>query len=141
MHKPVLIAVIAAIPMFAAAAEPPKADTKAPVAHATPVPHVSQERLDRIRQALVAQIAVFEQGEGAMRAPTAAEATALANPPSGAAGQVVALPKGGVALRADLSDASLLRATRESNGKITMGHGVVTKAATDDVRKGDGHAH
>ncbi|MCC7217498.1 MAG: hypothetical protein IT517_12050 [Burkholderiales bacterium] len=141
MHRPILIAAFAAVPMLAVAAEPPNAQTKAPVATAASVPQVSQARLDQIRRALVAQIAVYEQAEGAMRAPTTAEAAALAVSPSGTAGQAIALPKGGVAFRPDISDASLLRATREPDGRIRMGHGDVTKAAANDVRKGDGHAH
>jgi len=44
---------------------------------AAATPQISQERLARIRQHLVAQIAAYEPAEGAMRAPTAQEAASL----------------------------------------------------------------
>jgi hypothetical protein len=93
----------------------------------------SQERLDRIRQSLTAQIAVSDQAEAAMRAPTPEEAAALARP-SGDSGPVVALPDGGIALRQNGSQLSLAVATVGPDGALTVTHGAAPSKGVAHVR-------
>ena len=139
MHKPLLIAALAALPLAAAAAEPPAAAPSAAAASAAP--SIPQAKIDRIRQALVAQIAVWEQSENAMREPTSAEAAALAGPPSESLGTVVPLKRGGVALQPDISQASLAIATVGDDGKVKIGHDKAAAAVPANVKRGDRHAH
>lgn len=103
----------------------------------------SSERLARIRQALQNQIAVHDAGEGAMRAPSAAEAAALSGAPAVAAGrtaQVVTLPGGGAALRADASSLSFLVVETQGDGKLAIRH-ESAKAAKAQRVQGGVHAH
>jgi len=139
MSKKLLVAAIAAVPMLCAAAEPASNAKEEGVKRVTPTPRISQERLDRIRQSLVSQIAVYDTAEQAMRAPTTEEAAALALP---AAGTLTAFPLagGGVALRGDVSTASLAVAVRGADGKVTIGHDPAPKSAVGATNKGDGHA-
>lgn len=140
MNKRLLIAAIAAMPLLATAAEPPASGTGEATRAAT-TPQISQDKLDRIRKALVAQIAVYDAAEGAMRTPTAEEMSVLALPSADGAQAVIALPGGGVALRADGSQASLVKAIRGEDGRITIGHEPRAKAGMPAATKGDGHAH
>ncbi len=141
MRRSLLVAALATLPLMSTAAEPPAPDLATATPQAATTPKFTPEQLARIRQALVAQIAVRDAGEGAMRAPTPAEAQALAAPSGGPAGKAYALPGGGVAYRPDISDASLLTAVRGESGKIVLGHDPSAKPALQSNAKGAAHAH
>lgn len=120
------LAAAAVLPASAQHASAPAQPATAPTATTLPQ-SITPERLARMRQALSRQIAVYDAGEGAMRAPTAAEAAALAGPPAVATGrteQVMALPRGGSALRADASSLSFLVVETTGDGKLAMRHDV-----------------
>lgn len=93
-----------------------------PQARPTP-PAISAARLQVLRQQLQTQVAVYEAAEKAMRSPTAEESKALAGNAGEAAGRVVALPGGGVAMRGDPSQASFLVVETGTDGKVVIGHG------------------
>lgn len=122
----VALAAAAVLPASAQQAAAPPQSGAVPTRAAAAMPAtITSERLARFRQALLSQIAVHDAGEGAMRAPTAAEAAALAGPPAAASGrteQVIALPSGGVALRADASSLSFLVGETRGDGKFSMRH-------------------
>ena len=99
----------------------------------------SQERLDQIRRSLVAQIAVQDQAERAMRAPTDVEAAALSNAATETL-QSVALPGGGVALRTGSTQLSLVVATRGEDGTIRLAHGDTPVITSVAIVKGGRHA-
>jgi hypothetical protein len=120
MRKALLLAALA-IPAFTAAHQP-SARPAAQTAAAPAVPRYSQEQLNRIRQSLVAQVAVRDQAEQAYRVPTAEEAATLAASAPQAAAQILYLADGSVALRADLSQASLAVAEIGEDGIVTIGH-------------------
>jgi hypothetical protein len=127
MRTSTLVIVAATLPLLAAArhAEPPKPQPRSAAPH-----QISPERLNQLRQSLTAQIAVYDAGENAMRAPTVAESATLANPASGAAQEVVQLPTGGVALRADASHASFAKAVVQADGTVKVMFG--DKGGRDD---------
>jgi len=99
----------------------------------------SQERLDQIRRSLVAQIAVQDQAERAMRAPTDVEAAALANAATETL-QGVALPGCGVALRTGSTQLSLVVATRGEDGTIRLAHEATRATTSVATVKGGRHA-
>lgn len=99
----------------------------------------SRERLDQIRRSLVAQIAVQDQAEKAMRAPTPEEAAALSGSASEAV-QSVTLPGGGVAMRTGSAQLSLVMATRGEDGTIRVSHGAMPGTTSGAVVKGGRHA-
>lgn len=99
----------------------------------------SQERLDHIRRSLVAQIAVQDQAEGAMRAPTDVEAAALSNAATETL-QSVPLPGGGVALRTGSTQLSLVVATRGEDGTIRLAHEATPATTSVATVKGGRHA-
>ncbi len=99
----------------------------------------SQERLDRIRRSLVAQIAVQDQAERAMRAPTDVEAAALSNAATETL-QSVPLPGGGVALRTGAAQLSLVVATRGEDGTIRLAHEATPATTAVATVKGGRHA-
>src|SRR3954468_20375703 len=119
MKKRLLFAALATIPLVSVAADTVSQQQKSTAAA---TPQISQERLARIRQHLVAQIAAYESAEGAMRAPTAQEAASLAIPSGNAKATVIRLPGGGVAVQGDVSNASLAIAVKGADGKITVSH-------------------
>ena len=116
MRTYVLIAAAAALPLLAAADNPPPQPAATTVAH----PTISQERLNQFRQSIAAQIAVYDAAEGAMRAPSAAEAAALAHAGGPATSQAITLANGGKALRADVSQLSFARAVRQPDGTFKV---------------------
>lgn len=135
MMRFVLVAALAALPLLSAADH---ASAQRPVAAHARAPRYSQEKLDRMRQALSAQIAVRDDAEGAMRAPTAEEAAAFALAPGGAS-ETIALPTGGVALRSDGSQLSLAVARVSADGTVTVTHGAASAAPKASVTKGAAH--
>lgn len=139
MQKRWLIAAAMAVTPLVSAAEQP-VDGGRNVA-AAPAPRIAQDKLDRIRQSLVAQIAAWEPGEQAMRAPTAGEAAALASPAGEPVDVMIPLARGGVALRPDIAHASLAVAVRGDDGKVTVAHETPAKTGSADVKKGAAHAH
>lgn len=82
---------------------------------------MSPERLAEIRARLQAdaQRAVRDGAEG-FREPTAAEAAALALPAVEGQAVEVALPNGGVALKADASSLSLVTASVDAKGRVVV---------------------
>lgn len=123
-----LLAVCVVVPILALASSRAKTPDPEPVAapqKAVPAravaPHLTQDQLDGIRQRMAAQIAVWDATEGAMRAPTPAEAAALADTSSGTP-TVVALPGGGHALRPGGSDLSFAIATTGANSTVAITH-------------------
>ena len=76
----------------------------------------------RANAQLVRQRAFRDHDEQAFRAPTAAEAAALAVPAGADAAQEIALPMGGYALKTDASGVSLAVATVGKDG-VAIGHG------------------
>jgi len=118
MRTLVLVATLALLPFLSAADHAAAARQAGVNARSL---RYSQERLDRIRQTLVAQIAVRDEAEGLMRAPTQQEAAAFAlaqdAPP-----ETIALPNGGVALRLDASQISLAVAERSADGNVSVTH-------------------
>jgi len=98
----------------------------------------SHERLDQIRRSLVAQIAVRDEAERAMRAPTTEEAAALAGSASGNE-QIVSVAGGGVALRGTGAHMSMLVATRGDDGTVRVAH--EAQAATASLASVKGGTH
>jgi hypothetical protein len=141
MHKRLLIVALAAIPLVSAAADQRAVDKAEASTRTAAAPRVSQDKLDRIRQSLVAQIAAWEQAEGAMRAPTSDEMAALAMLSSEGRDAVVPVAGGGVALRPDISHASLAIAVRGEDGKVAIGHEAPSKGGTGNAKKGAAHVH
>lgn len=136
------LAAAAALPAGAQQAGAAAKPTAAPANAATA--STSSERLARIRQALQNQIAVHDAGEGAMRAPTADEAAALSSAPTAATRrteQSVALPGGGVALRADASSLSFLVVETRPDGKLAFRHGHADTAKAVKAQPTQGGAH
>jgi hypothetical protein len=141
MNKILTAAALAAATVLPASAQQPAAATaQTPSAHLVPTPAVSQERLNRIRQSLLRQIAVHDQAEGAMRQPTAAESAALAPTAVAGAERIVALPGGGAALRADPSSLSFLVVETQGDGKLAMRHDAATpKLKAQNTMQGGAH--
>ncbi len=85
----------------------------------------SPERLAAIRERLQAdaQRAVRDQAEQAFREPTAAEAAALAGPRTESTAATVALPGGGVALKADATNVEFVKATVGKDGVVVTHEG------------------
>jgi hypothetical protein len=75
-----------------------------------------------------------------MRAPTPAEAAALAPSSSGPVDTLVPLANGGIALRPDISHASLAVAVRGEDGKLSISHEATAKGSAE-AKKGVAHAH
>ena len=117
MRRIVLSLAVLALPVLTIADQ----RVEAPRKQARVAPTISQERLDQIRGALVAQIAVYDQAEAAPRAPTPEEAQALARTAS-AASVAVALPGGGQALPFDGVQMSFAVATRGDDGAVRITH-------------------
>jgi len=82
---------------------------------------ISAERIEAIRQSLVAQIAVYDQAEGAVRAPSEQEAAALSGPAAQANASMV-LPGGGMALKTDAAQLSFAVATLGEDGSVRISH-------------------
>lgn len=108
-----LIAILSAAQAFAA--DQPGNDRK----H---TPRYSREQLDRIRQSFMAQIAVRDDAENAMRAPTPQEAAALSGSPQSSTAAPVPLRNGGLALKSDASQLSLAVASVDAHGRTTISH-------------------
>lgn len=85
----------------------------------------SPERLAAIRARLHAdaQRAVRDTAEQAFREPTAADAAALAGPRGEASATAVALPGGGVALKADVANVEFVKATVGKDGTVVTHDG------------------
>jgi hypothetical protein len=122
------MAVFASLPVGAQspAAEAP---STTPAATSAAPAALTPERLQAIRQALLARIAVYDAAEQAMRRPTPAELAAL-NPqlPSRGASRVVTLRSGGLALRGDAAQASFLVVDLQPDGKAVIRHAESPKA-------------
>jgi hypothetical protein len=98
----------------------------------------SRATLDRIRASIgaqvAAQIAVRDAAEGAMRAPTAAEAAALNESRSGAtASNAVSVPIGGTALKTDLSRLHYVIAVEGEDGTASMNPKTKTSVKAKEV--------
>jgi len=110
---------------------------------------ISPEKLQALRQSMLARIAVYDAAEKAMRRPTEAEQTALSAKAPAAGGQrFVALPGGGMAVRADMADVSFLVAEIQADGKAAVRHTDTAKAASgqgkvqnQSSKQGDSHGH
>lgn len=126
MKKSRLLAVLLAAPLAIAVGQAPVTHGAEPAP--APAPRYSPEKLAKLRAALTAQIAVRDAGEGAMRAPTPAEAQALAAAPAQAA-EAFALTGGGFALRADASQLSFLVAETGEDGTLKLTHSDASSAA------------
>src|SRR3954471_10561429 len=98
IKKCMLVAALAAVPVVSVAAD---SSAQQQNATAAATPQVSQERIARIRQSLVAQMAAYDAAERAMRTPTAQERAALALPTGKSTTTVVKMPNGGFALQGD----------------------------------------
>lgn len=85
----------------------------------------------------MSQIAVREDAEGAMRAPTAEEAAALAGSSTETA-TAVPLQNGGVALRRDASQMSFAIVEIGEDGKARLTHGPASKVAPATSTTGKG---
>lgn len=137
MRKVLLVATLATLPMLSAAQQGAPSQPAAP---AVATPRLSQEKLDQIRQALAAQIAVRDEAERAMREPTPAEALELVAPATGE-GDLVTLPDGGLALKTDGTQLSLAVAAVGADGAVKVTHGGTPLQATTAPKptKGGGH--
>jgi len=131
MRTFVVLAVLA-VPILAMGDRPPQS-TAAPAA----APY-SQQQLQRLRQSLVAQIAVYDAGETAMRAPTPGEAAALAVSSPGAI-ETVALDNGGLALRTGASQLSFAVAERADDGTIRISDRGPREGRDGGLGKGGAH--
>ena len=131
MKLTVLVAALAAIPLASSAAEP-AGDPSAPAAR-TAVAKLSPDRVIALRRSLTAQMAVYDATEGAMRAPTPAEAAALAPQPASGTSATFRVRGGGIGARIDPSQISLLVVEPGIDGKPVVSHG-------GDARKEARHA-
>lgn len=134
MPKSRLIAVLLVLPLLVAVGPTVATDNTTPQSPASP--RYSPEKLARIRQALVAQIAVREAAENAMRAPTPAEAAQLASSPAAPADPIT-LTGGGVGLRSDASQASFVIAETAEDGTVRLTHDSPSRVAPSS--KGGAH--
>lgn len=98
----------------------------------------SPEQLQRLRQSLVAQIAVRDDAEG-VRAATDQEAAELAAAVPAADQAVVALPGGGIGLRTDGSQWSLAVAEMAEDGRVRLGERAPGSGAHGSTVKGGAH--
>jgi hypothetical protein len=119
MGKGLVLGALAFVPLLLGAGTPAEKKSE--------TPRYSRERLEQIRNALSAQIAVRDKAEQAMRTPTAAEAAALANRDS-ATNNVVPLASGGVALRMDPSQLTFLVVEKGEDGKLKLSHASASAA-------------
>jgi hypothetical protein len=126
-RSPIAVALAAATMALPAAADPPRTETKSATSAAVPAQAMSPERLARMRRHLLSQIAVYDAGEAAMRSPTPAEAAALANTAEVGNGPVLALPSGGLAMRADAASLSFLIVDLQADGKRALRHEAASK--------------
>jgi hypothetical protein len=86
-------------------------------------PRYSREQLDRIRESLLSQIAVRDDAENTMRAPTPEEAAALAPSPQTTPSTAISVKGGGRALKADPSQLSFAVAEVGDDGRLMVSHG------------------
>ena len=135
MRHAVLVGIVAALPFLWTADQ---AAQRRQAVVSKVAPRYSQERLDRLRQSLVTQIAVRDDAEDAMRAPTPEEA-ALYTVAAGRAAEVIGLPRGGIALRPDGSHISLAVAQRTADGSIRITDGGPAGPNIVDAQKGASH--
>lgn len=133
MRNSRLLAVLLAAPLAVAVGQTAATQDAEPVP--APAPRYSPEKLAKLRAALTAQIAVRDAGEGAMRAPTPAEARALAGAPA-ESGEAFALTGGGFALRADASQLSFLVAETSEDGTVQLTHSSHSPAAKANAKEG-----
>ena len=133
MKTTFLIAALAAVPLASSAAET-AVDASTPAARTAVAAKLSPDRTLALRRSLSAQIAVYDAAEGAMRAPTPAEIEAMALPPTTGAPATFRLRGGGIGLRTDASQISLLVVEQGADGKPVVRH-------ADDARKEVRHAH
>lgn len=132
MRLVALTAAIAGLPLLAIAGH---SFVHRHQAHPAPTVNYSRDALMRARDSLTAQIAALDQAEQAMRAPTPAEAAALAAPP--VASRIVRLPQGGVALGLDASQLSWAVATIGDDGAVHVtDHGAPIDAVEHERRGG-----
>jgi hypothetical protein len=139
-----LAAILAALACAPTLAQPSDAATVKAAATANNVAaRYSPERLAAIRNALTSRVAVYDAAEKGMRAPTAAEAAALAPAASNAAQRYVTLRNGGLALRQDGSNVDYLIVDIAADGKKTTRHGSADSVgAAPAAQKGEHrHAH
>jgi len=129
-HAVILVAL--ALPVFTVADRLPSQTAHRPTATvaplSSPAARYSPEQLQRLRQSLVAQIAVKDDAEG-LRAATDHEAAALGGAAAPATAQAVALPGGGVALRTDASQMSLAVAELADDGRVRVREGGASSPA------------
>lgn len=130
MRYPVILVALALPVLTVADRLPsPTAHPSAAVApQSSPAARYSPEQLERLRQSLVAQIAVRDDAEG-LRPATDDEAAAIGGAAVPAAAQAVALPGGGVALRTDASQMSLAVAEVGDDGRVQVREGGATVPA------------
>ena len=114
----------AALPVWAQTApQPAPTDSAAASAQAAARPPIAPEKLQAMRQALLARIAVYDAVEQSYRAPTAGEQAALARQGgSSAAPRAVSLAGGGTAIKADPAEASFLVVDVLPDGKTSIRH-------------------
>jgi len=121
MKKQLLFAALAAFPILSVAADATPTDPSPPAAGVATVPQVSQDSINRLRQAFLAQIAVYDAAERAMRSPTPTEAAALSPPQAKSTPTIVNVGSRGKAVQG-ASTTSLAIATRGPDGKVRVGH-------------------
>lgn len=135
MRVPVILMALALPVLVVADRAPSRPATAVPAPSAAA--RYSPEQLQRLRQSLVAQIAVRDDAEG-VRAATDQEAAAIGGPATSAT-EVVALPGGGSALRTDGSQLSLAVAELAEDGRVRISERAPNAGAHGPTVTGGAH--
>jgi hypothetical protein len=96
-----------------------------------PRPAMSTEKLVAMRNALAAQVAVYDSVEQTWRKPTPSEQEQLSQgaPASGEA-SIITLPNGAKALKGGAAELSFLTIDLQSDGTLKLGHAASAEAAS-----------
>ena len=136
-----LAAPVLGLTLKSASPEAETADVAAPFVNPNaPRPAMSTEELVALRNAMTAQLGVYDAVEQTWRAPTPAERAELAQGASEAAAPTVTtLPNGTVVYQPGANDLSFLTVAVQPDGTVTMGHVDDASAASAETEE-DHHA-
>ena len=125
-------AMLAAPPVMAEEGAKPASDAAKPAVNVNaPRPAMSTEKLVALRNALAAQVAVYDAVEQTWRKPTDSEQQQLSqNAPVSGDARVVTLSNGAVAIQGAAAEISFLTVEMQPDGEMTMGHVARSEASS-----------